>query len=909
MPFALFFLVTLLLSITIPTFRQYNTYPSTVDQCNLASAFPASNMFCESEKVRGHVEFMSEKVGNRMIGSPELRQVHDYLLKVIRDTMKRSSENGDQKKLPLNGHVKVSLQEQFATGSFFLDKFIGKDLMNMYDNITNIVVRVDPISEDSGSKRALRRSPEELFEEMPPIYTNKWINHTEENRNAILINAHYDSAIGSPGATDDAVPVAVMLALLESLVTTPTKIKSPIILLFNGGEELGMHAAHGFISQHEWSKDVQTIINLESCGGGEGRPMLFQAGPGHGYVVESIEKTNPYPQASVIAQDLIKFLPADTDYRVFTKHLNYHAAGVDLAYTRNGYVYHTSRDALDQIRPGAIQHMGETVFNLVYDLTENHLAADKIGSLKKKHEPLFVDVLGLRLVVWQHAHQANAILGYLILLCVVYSARWVLPSILQKNNSALFHGALFFHLVGVFVSFVTGFVAALLTAFAMIHAEHTMTWYTQNWIGFALYGSLFVGIFLIINSVANSMVRSTVKPLAEATGRGVYELAEEAQFWALEIFLGIVTVALYFLGLRTSVVSFLFMVLLPVPFVTSLVFPSVSLTLKAILGIAPLTAYQFYSTLLMSDAAWPFFARMGNLVNAEYACAAVCTCFTFFNLVPLLPYLQNVRKYHLISLLAFGVTGVAIAFAVHTPSAFNADRPRRFAVNHVRYVNSETGVIDKSYIAVGAVDSHPLKASLNVLYDTPQHITWQRLSRVDELRDFSSAYPLNNFVTGAKISLANETETGRVSPVRFDVRVIKDDLTDVGSFTWQRSIKVKINTNTAQQGFFTMLKITSPFLKAWSLDGDIRRDEEDNDSIFVRLVGEGQYEFSMHLQRVVLGETSESEIRNQMRVSMNMDSTLSKRDDDLELLHALFVDKGVHVSELVMQQYNTQWVL
>lgn len=79
-------------------------------------------------------------------------------------------------------------------------------------------------------------------------------NGTKEGKeNAILLNAHLDSTLPSPGAADDASGVAVMLESIRVLSQTPDlQLNTALVFLFNGAEESLQDASHLFITQHAW---------------------------------------------------------------------------------------------------------------------------------------------------------------------------------------------------------------------------------------------------------------------------------------------------------------------------------------------------------------------------------------------------------------------------------------------------------------------------------------------------------------------------------------------------------------------------------------------------------------------------------------------------------------------------------
>ena len=204
--------------------------------------------------------------------------------------------------------VEIEIDVQHPSGSFYLG-FLG-GLTHLYDNLTNVVVR----------------------------FSRKGTNPDH----AFLINAHFDSALGTVAASDDAVSCATMLEVLRSISASPSPLlpDHAVIFLFNGAEETVLQASHGFITQHPWAKQIKAFLNLEACGAG-GREIVFQTGPDNPWLVRLYARSVPHPHASVLAQEMFQsgIIPSDTDFRVFRDHG--HIPGIDTAYFVNGYVYHT----------------------------------------------------------------------------------------------------------------------------------------------------------------------------------------------------------------------------------------------------------------------------------------------------------------------------------------------------------------------------------------------------------------------------------------------------------------------------------------------------------------------------------------------------------------------------------------
>ncbi len=229
--------------------------------------------------------------------------------------------------------ITVDVDVQNVSGHQFYQALFR--ILLVYDNMTNIAVRINP-------------------------QTNKFSDE------AFLISSHYDSAHTSPGCHDDGLPTSIMLEILRNVIAGTNdgtiELHHPLIFLFNGAEEIFMCAAHGFVHQHPWAKSIKTFINLESAGSGP-VPILFQAS--NSWITKEYAKVAPYPSGQVTAQDLFmtNTIPSDTDYRVYVDEGN--MTGLDVAFFKFGQRYHTHMDSFENYAAGSAQAMGENAFAMV----------------------------------------------------------------------------------------------------------------------------------------------------------------------------------------------------------------------------------------------------------------------------------------------------------------------------------------------------------------------------------------------------------------------------------------------------------------------------------------------------------------------------------------------------------------
>ncbi|KAJ0174396.1 hypothetical protein K1T71_010542 [Dendrolimus kikuchii] len=231
-------------------------------------------------------------------------------------------------------------------------------------------------------------------------------------RSALLLNCHFDTVPDSPGASDDAAGCAVVLEVARALAASRAPLRHDVIFLLNGAEENIMQASHAFITRHPWAGAVRAFINIEACGAG-GREVLFQAGPHDPWLVEEYARAVPHPFASSLAQELFEsgLIPADTDFRVFRDFGG--LSGLDLAWSSDGYVYHTRLDTAERVPLGSLQRTGDNVLALARALLASGRLATEVELTAR--QPVFFDVLGVLVVCARAPLAAAAALAALAL--------------------------------------------------------------------------------------------------------------------------------------------------------------------------------------------------------------------------------------------------------------------------------------------------------------------------------------------------------------------------------------------------------------------------------------------------------------------------------------------------------------
>lgn len=406
-------------------------------------------------------------IGQRTVGSRENEVLSvDYFLRELEELRTRARP----------AH-RLEFVVQKPNGSFFLEFIDG--FTSSYRGIQNVIARLAP-----------RDAP-------PPA---------ADQKHSLLVNCHFDSAPGSPGASDDAIGCAIMLEILHVLSRRKEALPHPIIFLFNGAEENILQGSHGFITQHKWAKEVAAFVNLEACGAG-GKELLFQASPSDPWLVRAYVDGAVRPFGSIVAEEVFQsgLIPSDTDFRIFRDFGG--IPGLDFAFAKNGYVYHTKYDNMDYIPDGSIQHAGDNILGLILKILEarelkdgNTLGPDgKMSTVRM----VYYDFLGIIMVNYS-VSMSNLTVRLIVVISLISMALRMKASAtggreLHRRELALQMWGRVQALLVTVCSWGLGLLACVVVALVLTVTESTMSWYNRPYLVVGLYYSTMIAALMAVH--------------------------------------------------------------------------------------------------------------------------------------------------------------------------------------------------------------------------------------------------------------------------------------------------------------------------------------------------------------------------------------------------------------------------
>lgn len=409
----------------------------------------------------------------------------------------------------------VEFDHQIVSGSYYLG-FKPKGSATIYRSVQNLVARI--------------------------------YGKSNETRNAILLNCHFDSVMGSYGANDDLANCAIMLEILSILSKSDSRLQHDVIFLFNGAEEIGLRASHGFITKHKWARDVKVVINLEAAGSG-GKEILFQTGPGNSWLLNHYQAVKR-PFAQVSSEEIFQsgLIPSDTDFRIFRDYGN--VVGLDFAHVAKGYRYHTKYDHFRFLSKAFIQRTGENVLALTISLANGNELSNFDAISSKDDFAVYFDYLGIIFV--HYTKEIGAIINFIIAVLSI-----ALPFLSLNKATASIHSKhimkeTILGLISTAVGAGLSILVCYLLGYFLDKAGHSMTWYRNTFLALGIYGSTTLLSLILTNDIIDTTLASKNSPISLG-------LKVQARLNGVSFFWAILTLGITTLGFRSG---YLFMVVL-----------------------------------------------------------------------------------------------------------------------------------------------------------------------------------------------------------------------------------------------------------------------------------------------------------------------------------------------------------
>jgi len=242
------------------------------------------------------------------------------------------------------------------------------------------------------------------------------IRGTDPSRRIVLV-AHYDTVLTSPGAGDDAAGVATLIEAGRALAVEYGG-GPDVTLLFTDAEEVGAVGAEAFLASGGLDPGRTTVLNFDARGTG-GPCALIETAGDDGRLVRAVARSGAPVAASSLGPTLARLHGVGTDFRPFREA---GAGGLNFAIVDGVARYHTPADAPPALDRESVRRQGEAAVALVRALGDG--TEDGSGSVSYFTAPL------AGLVVYPRFLDLLA-----ATLATVLVALWVVASIRRGHSS------------------------------------------------------------------------------------------------------------------------------------------------------------------------------------------------------------------------------------------------------------------------------------------------------------------------------------------------------------------------------------------------------------------------------------------------------------------------------------------
>ncbi|KAJ9554511.1 hypothetical protein OSB04_018556 [Centaurea solstitialis] len=785
--------------------------------------------FSEARAIQ-HIRVLAHEIDGRQVGRQGLDDAAKYIRKQLEMLKDRAGSN-----------VRIEIEDNIVNGSFNM-MFLGHSLSLGYRNHTNIVMRVSSLE-------------------------------SKDSDPSVLVNGHYDSPPGSPGAGDCGSCVGrlhlLILFLLLSIFILNISCKfhqssslaasilevarltidsgwappKPLIFLFNGAEELFMLGSHGFITTHKWRNTIGAFINLEASGtGGLGFCILLpftssqafeiadrvcQSGPGS-WPSQLYAQSAVYPMGSSAAQDIFSIVPGDTDYRIFATDFG-SIPGLDIIFLQGGYFYHTSADTVERILPGSIQARGDNLFSLLKAFTNSSKlenahdrGLNRGSSTSDDGQPMFFDYLSLFMVFYTRSQG-------LVFQSIPVAIFLLVPFFLRLSSGGLLcsFAALFDFIKGTLFHFI-GFLLAVIfpVAFSILRllfAGQSMNWYAHPYLAYMMFVPCSLAGMLIPlywNFFPLSQAGYLLKSSKE-------ELVDQARFWGAFGLYAFISMAYFFAGLSggfwtLSIAAFM----LPawISYNISVKYYGRESLKPAACFLLPLLPCLLHSVYFSGHSGHFLLEKLGMagslpLPHGYYIpdvlVAATIGAFTSVCVGPILPVTG--RWLARSSIMQFLLHTSVIALALTSQFfPYSIDAPKRVVIQHT-VVTSGGGKIDDISYGLSVVDSNALPFLFKHAPEVAKELNVDsefsfETANQSNREEWMAIYPLSSLFSRSLKFPARRDEISKNYKFFPHISTTKQETTSVDG---SRRVHLEFSLGSLKEIWVAVLNITGP-ISGWS---------------------------------------------------------------------------------------------
>lgn len=672
------------------------------------------------------MQYLSEDVGFRVVGTQQHIDAEVWLEEVLR-RFEGTHATGT------NYSTQVEVFRQQSDGAHRFD-ILGFPVWKQYYGMSNLIVRISDGTEESKA-------------------------------NSLLVNAHLDSTLPSPGAADDAAGVSIMMEALRVLTLRGApRVRHGLVLLFNNGEESLQDASHLYMTQEVITRPtVRAVVNLEGCGV-SGPTLLFQATDPA--LIEAFRHV-PHPFGTVLASDVFSsgIIMSDTDFRQF-QHYGHGLPGLDMAIVGSSYLYHTRRDVPKYMERGVVQHLGENAFSLIESLCLSE--SSPLPTIRpwpyetKRILPIYFSIFGSFLVLISPYLFKNLITTLSVLV------NFMLSSINTTERRVRFIHMSMLSTIGVALSYVAAIVAANAVAFCLRSVGSPLSWFQHEFHALLAFAPPAIAAIVGVQLFVHSLAERTRRPYLEYTS-----------FTGATVFYTLLLLLMNFYGLGSAHVMFIATLSYYVPVLIN----DLSLIgLKRIgEGVNPdarmhLATYFVHLILPCTfgtegivaflDLLVPLMGRMGTDAPADHVIASLVAALVTLvgGFVPALchRYGRAFMQKAIYALLAVSCITTAL-FAAKGANVFDDKHPRRLFLHHVENVTSGEWHLSYSVLDAGAKNPQMDAAILRTALGSEPNATLSWDDAPAAAPDMDILFPLTHFIGVTRVTLPRSAERDELS--------------------------------------------------------------------------------------------------------------------------------------------------